>query len=119
MPQEVYNVTFYLPAFPADTFSTHADNTVSEFLGQVYMTALLWTKQEDGEKMAVIVRLEGFPLGPFILPFEDEEVTAQMREMTVAEFFELLWKDWREAFRILPANAHSKVAVFLAATGGQ
>lgn len=42
-----------------------------------------------------------------------------MREMTVAEFYELLWKDWREAFRILPANAHSKVDAFLASVAGQ
>lgn len=70
MTKEVYDVAYYLPAFPADTFSTNYDNTVSEFLGQVYMTALLLTEQEDGEEMAVSIMLEDFPLGAFILPLQ-------------------------------------------------
>lgn len=119
MPQEEYEVTFYLPASTADAFSTVYNNSVSGLFWQVYGNALSWTKQEEGEKLAVIIRLESFPLGPFILPFEDEEETPQMRKMTVAEFYELLREDWREAFRILPANTHSRIDAFLASNAGQ
>lgn len=120
MSQKEYDVAIFLPAAAgADAFSTFYNNTVSGFFWQVYGNALSWTEQEEGEKLAVIIRLEGFPLGAFILPFEKEEETPQMRKMTVAEFYELLREDWREAFRILPANTHSKLDAFLASNAGQ
>lgn len=118
MPKHRYEVGFQLPTFIAASFSTNDRDTVYELFGQVYQSVLDWMEQEEGEELAVIIRLEDFTLGAFILPFQEEEVTQRMREITVAEFYDLLWKDWREAFRILPANAHSKVDAFLATMKG-
>lgn len=119
MPQEEYDVTFFLPTSAADAFPTPYNSTVSEFFWQVYGNALSWTQQEYGEELAVIIRLENYPLGPFLLPFKQEEETERMREMTVAEFYELLWRDWREAFRILPAGVHARLDAFLASNAEQ
>jgi hypothetical protein len=116
--QEEYEVVFHLPANSADAFTTVGDLTVGGFFWQVYENARHWAGQAEGEKLATIITVEGFPLGAFVLPFEDEEETPQMREMTVSEFYELLRKDWSAAFRILPANAHGRVDAFLASDVG-
>lgn len=112
-----YDLAYHLPQGKGDSFPFHKERTVAEMFWSVYNEAIYKTMQEEGEEVAVIIQLERFPLGPFVLPFQ--EPTPQMREMTVAEFYELLWKDWREAFRILPANTHSKVDAFLASNAGQ
>lgn len=119
MPQEEYDVTFFLPTSAADAFPTPRESTVGEFFWQVYANALSWTQQEYGEELIAIVRLENYPLGAFVLPFKKEEEMERMREMTVAGFYELLWQDWCEAFRILPAGMHSRLDAFLASTAEQ
>ena len=115
MPQQKeYNITTYVPGNAADAFSTVAYQTVSGLFWQIYGNALVLTNQEEGERIAVNIRLEKYPLGAFILPFEKKEETPEMHRMTVAEFYELLYQDWPQAFRILPVNAHSQVDAFLA-----
>lgn len=117
MPKGYY-LALYLPDGNGDSYPFDEDLPVAAIFSWAYDQALYKMGLEEGE-VAVAIRLDGFPLGAFILPFEEEEETPQMREMTVAEFCQLLQKDWREAFRILPASAHSKVDAFLAAKPGQ
>ncbi len=111
------NVVYYLPGGRFDSFLTNGEeNTVADFFWQVYYEAADQQNKKKEEPLAVIIKLEQFPLGPFVLPFEQE--TPQMKTMSLAEFSALLWRDWAAAYRILPPNAFARIDQFLAAPPG-
>ena len=113
MPEndDLYTVTYYLPKRRVDSFPTEGDSTVADLFWQVYHRARSRTRQQAGEQLAVIIELDKFALGAFILPFQE---TQRMKETTVEAFAELLWTDWVEAFRYFPPACFHQLGDYLA-----
>lgn len=111
-----YDVTYYLPDGWNDAFPTEGENSVAVVFRQLYSKARTQTGQAAGEELVVVLKLEGFPLGAFVLPFVEE--TAPMQETTVAAFSQQLWQDWLQAFRIFPLGMFNRLGNFLASAAG-